>query len=107
MEKGGQQQWSANALGDGCQGGDFFNLVGGDARANADLIQSVLKGEGPIERLETVAMNAGATLMVAGIVSDISKGRELALKAIADGKAIETFLNAKEHSVEIAQGVVC
>ncbi|OMH29136.1 anthranilate phosphoribosyltransferase [Motiliproteus sp. MSK22-1] len=106
-ESGCQTNWSVNALSDGCQGGDFCNLVGADARANAELIKNVLKGQGPIERLETVAMNVGATLMVAGIVDDISKGRELALEAMGTGKAIEAFINARDYSLEIAQGVVC
>jgi anthranilate phosphoribosyltransferase len=61
-------------------------LVGGDADTNASALKSVLQGEaGPYR--DTVLMNAGATLLIAGKASSLLEGVEIARDAIDSGKA--------------------
>jgi anthranilate phosphoribosyltransferase len=62
-------------------------LVGGDARANALLIERILKGEpGPPRNI--VLLNAAAALVVAGRVPDFSAGVRCAASAIDSGAGL-------------------
>jgi anthranilate phosphoribosyltransferase len=61
-------------------------LLGGDAAANAAMIQSVLAGDrGPAR--DVVLLNAGAALFVAGRAGDIREGILQAADAIDSGRA--------------------
>jgi anthranilate phosphoribosyltransferase len=61
-------------------------LAGGDAQANASIIQGVLAGEeGPARNV--VLLNAGAALYVAGKASSVQDGIERAARAIDQGDA--------------------
>ncbi|MCB1509222.1 MAG: anthranilate phosphoribosyltransferase [Hyphomicrobiaceae bacterium] len=61
-------------------------LVGGDAEVNAKALASVLDGVASAYR-DTVLLNAGAALMVAGKAASLDEGIALARTSIADGKA--------------------
>jgi anthranilate phosphoribosyltransferase len=62
-------------------------LAGGDARANALLIEKILKGEpGPPRNI--VLLNAAAALVVAGCVPDFSAGVRCAASAIDSGAGL-------------------
>jgi anthranilate phosphoribosyltransferase len=61
-------------------------LLGDDAPTNADLAKRVLAGDRGPHR-DIVVLNAAAGLMVAGVVSDLAAGVELAGSVIDDGKA--------------------
>ena len=61
-------------------------LLGGDARINAAIIESVLKGErGP--RRDVVLMNTAAALMVSGVSPSLSEGFRQAAESIDTGAA--------------------
>jgi anthranilate phosphoribosyltransferase len=65
-------------------------LHGGDAKENADIVRSILKGEkGP--RRDIVVVNAAAALVAAGIALDFRDGVERATNAIDQGAASETL----------------
>ena len=63
------------------------DLRGGDAAANADALRSVLSGK-PGAYRDTVLMNAGAGLVVAGRAQTLADGVAMAVRSIDDGKAL-------------------
>ena len=64
------------------------DLVGGDAKENAQITISVLKGEkGP--KRNAVLLNSAAGLYVAGKVESLREGVEMATEIIDSGKALE------------------
>lgn len=72
-------------------------LRGGDARANASIIESILKGErGP--RRDIVLMNAGAALMISGSASSLAEGFRQAEKSIDTGAAFRRLQLLREMS---------
>lgn len=73
------------------------DLRGGDPAENAQIAIAVLKGEkGP--RRDTVLMNAGAGLYIAGKVSSIADGIRLAGELIDSGKALTVMETLKAES---------
>lgn len=62
------------------------DLAGGEPAENADAIRRVLAGETGAHR-DIVVLNAAGALVVAGRVSDIADGLDLATRAIDDGSA--------------------
>ena len=65
-------------------------LRGGDAAYNARALRAVLGGEAGAYR-DTVLMNAGAGLVVAGKVSTLAEGIAEAARAIDSGKALQVL----------------
>lgn len=64
------------------------DLVGGDAKENAQITLSILKGDkGP--KRNAVLLNSAAALYVAGKVESLREGVELAEEIIDSGKALE------------------
>lgn len=62
-------------------------LRGGDAAFNAAALRDMLSGKAGAYR-DTVLMNAGAGLVVAGVAGSIAEGVELAARSIDGGKAL-------------------
>jgi anthranilate phosphoribosyltransferase len=74
-------------------------LRGGDAAYNAGELRKVLAGESGAYR-DTVLMNAGAGLVVAGKVSDLADGIRLAAEVIDSGKSwavLETLVKVSNR----------
>ncbi|MFQ3547155.1 MAG: bifunctional anthranilate synthase component II/anthranilate phosphoribosyltransferase [Termitinemataceae bacterium] len=65
---------------------DFKELMGGDARTNANLARDLLAGAGRPALEAAVAFNAGAALYVAGRVNSIAEGAAQAAEALASGR---------------------
>jgi anthranilate phosphoribosyltransferase len=61
-------------------------IKGGDAATNAAALRAVFAGE-PSAYRDTVLLNAGAALVVAGKAGNLAEGAELAATLIDDGKA--------------------
>ncbi|MDP4011247.1 MAG: anthranilate phosphoribosyltransferase [Candidatus Roizmanbacteria bacterium] len=72
------------------------DIMGGNVRKNASMIQTVLNGEKGAPR-DTVLLNASVALLVSGKASTIEHGLELAAKSI-DSKAAKNTLEALIHS---------
>lgn len=73
------------------------DLRGGDPAENAQISIAILKGEkGP--RRDTVLMNAGAGLYIAGKASSIADGIRLAGELIDSGKALTVMETLKAES---------
>ena len=76
---------------------DPDTLRGGDASTNGEILESVLAGQsGPIA--DIVAFNTGAGLYVAGKVTDIATGIEVAKEVLSSGIAITTLKQLVEVS---------
>jgi len=71
-------------------------LAGGTADENAAIIESVLRGE-PGARRDVVLLNAGAALLVSGLVEDLERGIERAALTIDAGLATETLARLREE----------
>ncbi|MBI5524241.1 MAG: anthranilate phosphoribosyltransferase [Desulfarculus sp.] len=77
-------------------------LTGGDAAQNAGIALAVLAGE-PGACRDTVLMNAGAALMVAGRAADLAEGLKQAAAAIDSGAALAK-LDALRQAARLAAG---
>jgi anthranilate phosphoribosyltransferase len=70
-------------------------IRGGDARANAEIAMSVLKGErGP--RRDIVLMNASAALVAGGRCRNFKAGAEAAAESIDSGRALDKLIRLIE-----------
>jgi anthranilate phosphoribosyltransferase len=73
------------------------DLIGGDAKENAQITLSILKGEkGP--KRNAVLLNSAAGLYVAGKVESLREGVELAAEIIDSGKALRQLENFIEFT---------
>jgi anthranilate phosphoribosyltransferase len=76
-------------------------VLGGAPEHNAGLLQAVVDGaEGPVT--DFVLMNTSAALFVAGLAADFPTGTQLALEAIASGRAREVLDRYVALSQELA-----
>jgi anthranilate phosphoribosyltransferase len=72
-------------------------LRGGDAKANAAIIESILTGERGARR-DVVLMNAGAALVAADAASSFKDGFKAAADAIDSGSALAKLQALREFS---------
>ena len=79
-------------------------LAGGDGEANARLIEAVLRDEhdGPVR--DVVVLNAGASLVVAGLAGDIRDGVRLADVTIGSGAAFELLQRLRARAASSGAG---
>jgi anthranilate phosphoribosyltransferase len=71
----------------GLREADTDRFGGGDGPANAAQIRAILEGRETGPAHDVVALNAGASLLVAGRADDLRQGVELAIETIASGAA--------------------
>jgi anthranilate phosphoribosyltransferase len=64
-------------------------IRGADAAGNAAALRAVLSGEDVGAYRDTVLLNAGAALVVAGLARDLTEGARLAATTIDDGRALQ------------------
>ncbi len=79
-------------------------LAGGTADDNARMVEAVLRGE-PGARRDVVLLNAGAALLVAGVVERLEDGIDRAALAIDAGVGVELLekLRAERRAAEAAK----
>lgn len=65
------------------------DIVGGNAKENADITLGILKGEITDAKRDIVLLNSGAALYVSGKADSIAEGVKLAGQIIDSGKALE------------------
>lgn len=76
------------------------DLVGGDAKENADIIRAILNGEKGSKR-DAVVLNAAAAIHIAKENVSIEQAIAMAEEAIDSGKAakqLDTFINATQNA---------
>jgi anthranilate phosphoribosyltransferase len=82
-------------------------LAGGTPEDNAAIVVSILRGE-PGARRDVVLLNAGAALVVAGVVDDLAAGVERAALTIDAGLGTELLgrLRDERRAAEAARPAV-
>ena len=98
LRDGEVSTWDVDPAALGLRRADREDLVGGDAATNADLARRVLAGEAGAHR-DIILLNAGAGLVVAGLVDDLPAGLAAAAAAIDSGGAV----GALNRMVEVSQ----
>jgi len=63
------------------------DLLGGDRKANAEIVRHLLRGDERGPQRDAVLLNAAAALFVAGKTKSLAEGRECAAETIDSGKA--------------------
>jgi anthranilate phosphoribosyltransferase len=81
---------------------DLGDLRGGTPEENADITRNVLSGAESGPRRDTVILNAGAALLVGGLVGDLQEGIALAAESIDSGAAVGKLRAMVEHSQALA-----
>ena len=81
-------------------------LAGGTPEENATILETILRGE-PGARRDVVLLNAGAALVVAGVVPDLAAGIDRAALAIDSGLGVELLerLRAERRDAEEARAL--
>jgi anthranilate phosphoribosyltransferase len=74
------------------------DLKGGNPNVNAQYMKIMLQGKGNQAYRDIVLLNAAASLVVAGKVTDLKDGLKMAAEAIDSGKANEVLLKLVEIS---------
>jgi anthranilate phosphoribosyltransferase len=85
----------------GLPAADTDELRGGDGEANARRIVSILDGVETGPARDVVALNAGATLVVAGRARDLREGVATALETIATGAARDQLERLRAHAAAV------
>ncbi|MEX1049687.1 MAG: anthranilate phosphoribosyltransferase [Akkermansiaceae bacterium] len=65
------------------------DLRGGDAKVNAEILESILSGRETGPKRDMVVMNSGAALACAGLADDMGEGIETSLEMISSGAALD------------------
>ena len=68
---------------------EVTDLQGGDAKANAIILEAILAGRETGPKRDMVLMNSGAALACAGLADDMGDGIEISREMIASGAALE------------------
>lgn len=82
----------------GMQRVELSDIVGGDAKQNAEILLSVLENQAS-PYLETTVLNAGLGFYANGKVDNLVDGVELARQLIADGSALAKLRQLQEVQV--------
>ncbi len=72
------------------------DLIGGDAKTNARILESILNGDERGPKRDMVLFNAGAAIACAGLADDMGSGIERARAAIGSGGAYERLEKLRE-----------
>ena len=86
LRDGRTQEWFLEPAELGFEARGLSEIAGGTPAENAAVIEAVLAGEHGAAR-EVVAINGGATILVAGLADELGGGVERALAAIDSGAA--------------------
>ena len=73
----------------GLKHAEVTDLQGGDAKANAIILEAILAGRETGPKRDMVLMNSGAALACAGLADDMGDGIEISREMIASGAASE------------------
>ncbi len=97
-EDGSMREYSIDPADFGISGCTMDDLLGGDSQENARLALDVLAGKGRAGIKAAVALNAAATLYVAGHAKTLKDGFDRAIAAIADGSVAKKIDEVREAS---------
>lgn len=75
------------------------DIQGGDARLNAEITLTILKGKSRDYKRDVVLINSAAALVVAGKAEDLTSGMMMAQESIASGAALQKLEELKNYSL--------
>ncbi|MGA0035038.1 MAG: anthranilate phosphoribosyltransferase, partial [Ilumatobacteraceae bacterium] len=90
LRDGETRTFTVDATDYGIASATSSDLSGGGPEQNAEVVEQVLRGEHGAHR-DIVLLNAGAALVVAGIVDDLAAGISTAERSIDEGLAGEAL----------------
>lgn len=73
-------------------------LRGGDAAVNLRILETVLGGRSAAPLEDTVVLNAGAALWVAGAAGDLAEGLSVARRVVRDGRAAAVLERTRRYA---------
>ena len=79
----------------------FREIKGGDIERNVALFEETLAGQTPGARRDHLALNAGAGLLVAGVVSDLTEGYAAASRLLEEGIPLRRFKAWRRATEEV------
>ncbi len=82
----------------GFQNAELAELQGGDAQANAAILEAILSGKETGPKRDIVLLNAAAALTCAGLANQMQDGIALALETIHSGDAMDRLQRLKQAS---------
>ena len=85
--------WPLDAF--GLSRGPEEDLAGGDLATNLDLLDALLEGRAPQGLRDTVSLNAGAALWIAGKVPDLQAGATMAEELFSGGRVRDWLSRTK------------
>ena len=97
LNEGDLIPFTLNAKDVGLSSAPMEAIRGGDAKANAAILKSVLHGEAS-PYLDTVLLNSGIGLFAAGVTSTIQEGIHQARNSITSGRALHVMKSVVAYS---------
>ena len=97
LHAGEVRSYSVNPETFGVPAGEKSDLAGGDAAANARIIESILGGEKGVRR-NVVLINAAAALLTSGAVGSLQEGVRMAAESVDSGRAADKLRQLQEAS---------
>lgn len=85
----------------GIQRAPVSEILGGDARRNAEIIRDILSDTGDTKR-DVVLLNAAAAIVAGGKAESLHEGIQLARESIESGKAMACLRNLAAFTQELA-----
>lgn len=96
---GAVRTWTVHPAQYGVAPGDLASLAGSDPAENAERIRRLFEQPGrDVMARDTVLLNAGAAVYVAGLARDMSQGMELAAAALDDLAAAQVLERLRQAS---------
>ncbi|NLX10686.1 MAG: anthranilate phosphoribosyltransferase [Chloroflexi bacterium] len=99
---GAVHRYELNPIDCGLEPAHISDLLGGDAATNAAILRGILGGAVNSAKRDVVLLNAGAALVVGGLVDNIADGIALARDVIASGAALAKLDELISYSRELA-----
>jgi len=97
LKDGGINSYELNSRQYGIKPPGKKDLLGKDAKYNAEIAKNILKGKKSPKR-DIVVLNAGCAIYVSDIAKSVEEGIRLAEKSIDSGKALEKLEKLKEYT---------
>jgi anthranilate phosphoribosyltransferase len=97
---GAQESATLNPAELGCVSRDPDALNGGSPQDNARIVEAILAGKGSIPQQETVALNAAATLVLAGREPNYAAAYRRCLDVLKRGEALGTLASLRQYAHE-------
>jgi anthranilate phosphoribosyltransferase len=97
LRRGDMRRFSIKPEDFGITPSPIATIIGGDAKTNAAIIESVLQGErGP--RRDVVLINAAAAIVAGGVAANLKEGFRVAENSIDSGAAAKKLQELREFS---------